>query len=517
MAYGYYRTGTVSTVAGSKTVTGSGVDFVTAKILPGARLFVSGLDLFEVVAKVTNASTLELADAAATTVTDAAYRLEKLYFEEDIASELSGVKVRLGEAIDVSGADRTLRLNADDDGDGMVYFGADGSSYANRFRQGVLASDPAKFVQQRFDGTTWRTIYSATTDGAYTEITAGSNDKNLFSKANPYAVAFTRTAVGTVSLKAGTVIELGGQIFTFVVDTAVQMPALAAGTDYAIYLCNDGVLQASADFSAPDGYTTATSRQIGGFHYAPGGNATAQAGGDATPQINEFSLWDLKWRPACADPRGMALVAGRFWADIYLTGIDVDVNGSSCYGVTIADGSSPPKIPTMFGGDGITTYGSFTQFEARELLMSVGKDLLDYGEFAAAAFGVTEAVSRGSDAVTTGLATTNAGSSNADQKFTSRWGLFQAAGCMWVWSRDLSGRIDGASFAAAATFAWHDEAKSRGQVYSAGVAGLAAARFGGEWGTGVNCGSRASHWGDPPWLSSADIGARGRCDHLFSI
>ena len=337
-----------------------------------------------------------------------------------------------------------------------------------------------------------------------------------FYKADSQSVAFTRTDVDTVSIKAGTrVMMASGLITVFDSATAVTMPSMTAGTDYAIYILDDGTLVASENFSAPTGYTTSDSRQIGGFHYAAGGNATGfNTGGDTTPQINPYSLWDLKFRPACNDPRGMALVAGSFWADIYLTGTDIDANGSSRNGVTIADGSAPPKVPTMFGGDGSTTYGSFTQFEAIEVLSSVGKQLLTYDEFMVAAFGSSEEIDRGSDAITTGISTSNTGSSNSDESFTSIWGVMQSSGCMWVWSRDLNYRADGADAAAITAFSWHDNAEGRGQIFSQGTSGLVAAFLGGRWDNGAPSGSRASSWNNQPWFSGVGIGARGRCDHL---
>lgn len=344
-------------------------------------------------------------------------------------------------------------------------------------------------------------------------------------KSNPYAVAFT-AAAQTVSLNQDIRATVDGKLRKWSAATAVTMPALAAGTDYAIYACADGTLQASANFSAPAGYDPTNSTQIGGFHYAPGSTAAAVDGGDSTPQINPYSLWDLKWRPACADPRGMTLVAGRFWCDIYLTGIDVDVNGSSRNGVTIADGSSPPKVPAMFGGNGSTTYGSFTWFEARELLASVGKDLLDYGEFAVAAYGTTEASQRGSDAVATGLGVNNAGSTNTDEKFTSKWGVIQSTGCMWVWGRDLISKVtvggapaDAVALAADINSArWQASTEGRGSLYLQATShGIAASLFGGDWSNGSFCGSRASIWTGQPWASSVSFGARGRCDHLFNV
>ena len=326
-----------------------------------------------------------------------------------------------------------------------------------------------------------------------------------FFKDNPSTVCFS-TAAGAVSLNQDIRVSVGGLLRKYLSGATVVLPALSAGTDYAIYACSDGTLQASANFSAPSGYTTANSRRIGGFHYAPGGNATGyNTGGDTTPAINPYSLWDLKWRPACPDPRGMVLVANSFWCDIYLCGTDVDANGSSRYGVTIADGSSPPKIPVAFGGTGSTSYTSLTRWEAGEVLASVGKDLLTYSEFAAAAYGVSEHVSRGNDPNATGYATSNVGSSNADNKFTSKWGVIQAAGCLFVWGREFGGPYN--------TAIWENNNGGRGQTYLLPNAAL----FGANWSDGLNAGSRASRWSNAPSVSHHATGARGRSDHLSHV
>ena len=326
--------------------------------------------------------------------------------------------------------------------------------------------------------------------------------RGLFYKTDYKTVAFTRTGNGTISLKAGTVIELAGVIYQFSTDTAVQMPTLTAGTDYAIYLCNDGTLRADASFTAATGFSISTCRQIGGFHYAPGGNATAQAGGDATPQINPYSLWDVKFRPACTDPRGMTLVAGSFWCDIYLTGVDHHLNGTSKYNVTIADGPSPPKIPLSFGGNGTSTYSTFTWWEASEVMQDHGKDLLSYGEFAAAAFGSTEGSTSGADP----------GSTILRQAYTSKWGVMLATGNLWVWGRDAS------YWPGENGVGWRNQTGGRGQLYLANDSGVVYAIFGGDWGaTAANCGSRTSYWSYLPFNSSNAVGARGRCDHMRHV
>ena len=266
------------------------------------------------------------------------------------------------------------------------------------------------------------------------------------------------------------------------------MPSFSAGTDYAIWAKPDGTLEATSNHTSPP---VANARKVGGFHYAPGGNATAQSGGDTTPQINEYSFWDLKWKPACPDPRGMTLVADGFWVDIYLTGVDAITNGSSAYNVTIADGSSPPKVPTMFGGDGVTTYGGYTWFECMELATSFGKRAMTQLEFMSAAYGTTEETSRGSDAVTTQMSTT-------DDDFTSKWGVIQSTGVMDVWGRDR------------ATGSTNTDTDGRGTENSAPN----AVTFGGGWGFGSDAGSRRSRWASSASSSASAFGSRFACDHL---
>jgi hypothetical protein len=313
---------------------------------------------------------------------------------------------------------------------------------------------------------------------------------NGFVKADPSSVAFVKTGNGTAQVKAGTIVGFAdGSQVSFTSATSITMPTLAAGTDYAIWCKPDGTLEATSNHTTPP---LANSRKIGGFHYAPGGNATAQSGGNTTAQINEFSFYDLKWRPSCSDPRGMTLVAGGFWSDIYLTGVDAITNGSSKYNVTMADGASPPKVPTMFGGNGSTTYGSYTWFEAMELGTAFGKRCPTQQEFMSLAYGTTEASSVGSDQVSTIL----------NAVYTSKWGVMQSAGVLWVWGRDRGGPFAGAS--------WNANTEGRGSEFNAPNSAL----FGGNWGTGADSGSRCSYWDFAASFSNVVIGSRFVCDHL---
>jgi len=322
---------------------------------------------------------------------------------------------------------------------------------------------------------------------------------DLFYKTDRTTVAFTKTGAGTVSIKAGTKIAVVGAVVTFATDTAITIPNLTAGTDYAIWVKDDSTTQATADHVSAPG--PGNWRKIGGFHYAPGGNATGTAGGDTTPAINAYSLWDVKFRPTCPDPRGMTLVADSFWSDIYLLGVNHLTNGTSKYNVSIAHGSAPPKIPTKFGGNGSTAYSTLNWWEANEVLQSWGKRSPSYDEYAALAYGTTEETSSGGTNVpTTGM--TGTGATNAWNKFTSKWGAIQSTGCMWIW---------GGEFGGGAASGWSINTGGHGSTYQMENALI----LGGAWFATSDAGSRASVWDVSPTSSSNNIGARAVCNHLI--
>ncbi len=312
----------------------------------------------------------------------------------------------------------------------------------------------------------------------------------VFAKADPYSVAWSRPTGDTVVTAQRLFIEVAGRVFDIPATTAVTMPSLAAGTDYAIWAKPDGSLEATSSFTSPP---VADSRWVGGFHYAPGGKATGTSGGDTTPQIMDTSFYDLKFRPACPDPRGMALVSDSFWADIYLCGVDHYTNGTSKYNVTIADGSAPPKVPAQFGGNGSTAYSNGNWWNFGEVMRSHGKRLPTYSEFAALAYGTTEASSGGTDPVSTILR----------QAYTSKWGVMLASGNLWTWGDEFGGPYGTAAFTA--------NTGGRGSTYNLSNAVL----FGGAWDATSNSGSRCSFWGNSPTVSASTISGRGVCDHLL--
>ncbi len=128
----------------------------------------------------------------------------------------------------------------------------------------------------------------------------GSIAYGLFTKIDPTVVAWDKTGAFTMETNTGLYIEVNGDVKTIASATSITMPSATAGTDYAIWCTTAGALEATTDHVSPP---SANARKVGGFHYAPGGNATGTSGGDTTPAINEYSLWDLKFRPTSLDPR----------------------------------------------------------------------------------------------------------------------------------------------------------------------------------------------------------------------
>lgn len=354
-------------------------------------------------------------------------------------------------------------------------------------------ADATKQAQFQLNGITagqLRTFTFPDKSGTLATTDDASMSFGLFRKSDPSIVAFSKTGNGTAVTASILYIEINSVTKTIASGTSITMPTLTSGTDYAIWAKPDGTLEATSNHTSPP---VANSRKIGGFHYAPGGHSGSPGGGNTTPQINQYSFWDLKFRPACPDPRGMALVADGFWADIYLTGVDHLTNGTSKYNVTMADGSSPPKIPTKFGGNGTTAYSSMNWWESMEVLRHHGKRGATYSEFAALAYGTTEASSIGTDQNSTVW----------NAAYVSKWGINQASGVLWVWGDEFGG--------GAAAAGWTANTGGRGSTYQMENAVV----FGGYWSDGALCGSRCSNWSASATISDVSIGVRGVCDHLL--
>jgi len=313
-----------------------------------------------------------------------------------------------------------------------------------------------------------------------------------FLKADPDSVAFTKTGNDTAEIKAGTTVAFSdGSQVNFDTATAIAMPTLSAGTDYAIWVDPDGTIEADTSFTTAP---TAGGRRIGGFHYAPGGNASfsLNAGdGGTTPQINEYSFYDLKWLPSVADPRGLTLVGdGAFWCGIYHLAGDHLVGPPHRHGVNPARHGNPPDLV-----DGSGNYPDAQPMNIFESLWYHGFRTPRVEDFQLLAFGTNEATSRGSDPGTTGLP-----GGSTDAQFTSHWGVIQSTGVIALWSND--------SILSASDQTLPNP--SRGNRFRV----VRFALLGGYWSVGSESGSRGVRT-DAANFSQADHGGRGICDHVI--
>jgi len=273
--------------------------------------------------------------------------------------------------------------------------------------------------------------------------------------------------------------------------------------DYAIWANKDGSIEASSSHTSPP---ATGSRKIGGFHYAPGGNASIDSagdwdnhtGGNDTPQINEYSFYDLKWKPSAPDPRGLTLVNNSFWTGMYLMSDGDGTGPLHRYNVDpCRDGNAPfkPYATTP------TRYSNAIPMNIFETLIYNGFRAPDANEFQLLALGTTEQTSLGgSGPGNTGVLTSGAGTK---ERFTSAWGVFDATGVLNVWGRG------GAADQTTGTVTGVSQGRTNDLFRIARFA-----RFGGGWSSGAESGSRLVNPGASS-NSALDLGGRGVCDHLI--
>lgn len=294
--------------------------------------------------------------------------------------------------------------------------------------------------------------------------TVKSDATSTLIKKDPTKPVLIVVSRDTIAIRAGT--QFGSVIFDQ--DTIVEAPVggYEAGADYAVVV-TDGIPRAMKLTAIPTDPAI-----LGGYHFAPGGNATARSGGDTTPAINPCSCWDSNFRPACPDPRGKMLNRmpdGRLvWGCIYMLPRDHLTLGASAFRAEIADGDSPPQNPK--GG----YLKRLDYATAVAVLAHHGLQLMTYDEARAFAHGVTERSSAESDPKITGL----------DAPRTSATGGMQMTGNLWIWITD------------------GDPDNPRPSL------------FGGSWISGSNAGSRYADLDSWPGGSRDYLGARGRSDHL---
>lgn len=279
---------------------------------------------------------------------------------------------------------------------------------------------------------------------------------------------------------------INDELMTFNENENVQVPALSAASDYKIYALADGSITSQA-WASPE---PSDSILVGGFHAAYSNSA-----------IVERSIWDFGWRPKC-NPRAMVLsLSNRVWADIYLMDTAYGLNGYSRPNAQIADGGSLPIRPLVYGGNGVSTYTSFTRYVANELAASAGKRLPSMADFEDIAYGTVTGQAAGTDPATT----------KYQAGLRSAIGCEQVTGAMWQWGIETWDRGNGTT-----GYAWYAaDTDNEGQVYSAGSQAVGAVVFGAYWVDSGSAGARTSSWLVEPWYSNDDMGARGLCDHTI--
>lgn len=347
------------------------------------------------------------------------------------------------------------------------------------------------------------TINSEITKNSTFTFSKKDNNIPIFEKITPHSFNILKESIVFVADKT---FKLNND-YLLDIDTNLDTGSKVAGTDYYVYIIDNGTFIISANATAPSGYTILNTRKIGGFHYglipenlAPINNIT-QIDADNIAGINAFSFWDLKWMPINGKTEGMVCV-GSYWVDIYLCNNDHIINGTSKAGVSIAGGALTnnrqyPKIPLSKGGDGTLTYDSMTWFEASEIGQSYGKRLLSYEEFTHIAFGVKEASSAD---------TLDDGTTKHLVDYLSKFGIEQATGVQYTWGSDLSNGYG------TTTFAWKANTEGRGSIYSTSNSPTAVV-LGGHRASTTNSGSRCSNLDHYIWVSYWSAGVRFACDH----
>ena len=293
-----------------------------------------------------------------------------------------------------------------------------------------------------------------------------------------------------------------------------SLDGLALGDDVYLYAVqgDDGRagLVASTNITVPGGYTAATSRKIGGFHYGRVRTVAQRYNTAIAPavQIVPNSVWDLGHRPTC-DPTGMVeVVPGRLWVDIYLNS-----EGSGVW---------PENIPVSRYGAMPLRDDVYARTDFHLLARNAGKRLPTVEEFLTYAEGAPQGANGSND--TAWAATTNTGPTTAGgvAKAVSMFNVVDAAGNLYDW---LDNHLD---VGLGATAAWKadivnvgkDAALARGQVYSY-VFGTNNANSswrcfigGGDFGGGVIAGARSLYSAANPWNAHGTVGLRCVCDAL---
>lgn len=373
-------------------------------------------------------------------------------------------------------------------------------------------------------------VHDGQAQGGFPLLRADWLGAEALTKADRMSPCFKKTSAQSLDIKAGTSALVDGAMIHFQSDTPVTMPSLTAGEDYAVFVNPDGTIEAVADpFSTPASAPQPGSRKIGGFHYGlvsptetvSGGSFATSGPGmhwsqgdvDKIRGINEFTIWDVRFRSA-GEQHGFAFdPQAKVWVALYYCGPDHITDGISRYNSAVASYTVPPKIPLVYGGDGSAVYTDYTGGDAdvkagcwwnfMEVAHSHGARMLWEHEFNSAAFGTTENIALGG-------ASSTIPATKREPGYTSRIGLEQVSGHQYSWGMDSNFREDGSGSAG-----WYDKNGDRGGIYLRKENGIVRVCLGGYRDTDAsNCGSRTAGWVLYPWNGSWDVGLRAACDHL---
>ena len=307
----------------------------------------------------------------------------------------------------------------------------------------------------------------------------------------------------TITIPAGMSLKVNGHGFAVTSDVTLNVADLGAATaragkDVYVYAVINTVnnnsqlgFVLSLNSTVPAGYTSETSRKIGGFHCLCAGVGTITdhpLSGYAAGDIIPASVWDLKHRPH-SNPEGMVYDANlRKWVDIYLCSYDSSDGLVSVYGGVIADGTSSVKFHAM----------KFGQY-----LNQVKKRMPNLYEFMSFSHGSNQGtnIAGSADANTTG-----GHNDTGDRRMISDIGCEDCCGTMGQWSRDRGGPYGEAKWVN--NYDANDDSDIKGSGYNQPNCEL----LGGNWDSSSSCGSRCSYWNVGPLGLVAYYGVRGISD-----
>lgn len=336
----------------------------------------------------------------------------------------------------------------------------------------------------------------------------------FFTDANQGRQFIEENGAGTgVKVLAGTGIKVGNTFQTLNSDinvTTLDTGSLTLGTDYYVYAVqqNGGIgFILSANSTFPSGYSAATSRKIGGFHYgrirtiAQAYDRTAALGVQVIPN----SVWDLVNRPRCDDPTGMVKINAGLWMDIYLSS---------------EDGTAwPSAIPqSRYNATPLTGTDLYSYYDYQRLARNAGKRLPSYAEWLQAVWGVPEGASNAGARIATGgvgFALPGGNPSSSQYYFVSCQGIDQPAGNVYQVCADFMDMYNGTTVANGA-YAWAavDQGKSSQAQGSVNQQGFKQLIAGGGWNDGTSAGARCAYLSHAPWFVGTVIGLRCVSDSL---